>query len=375
MILAFIFIICIFTGASFYVGRRIFQALAFLFPNVNGIIYACIYIIIAVSFILDRLPLPSFIKGVAGWIGTYWTGLFFYLLLFFIASDLIVLIGSAVRLIPAGTLVNVRFYAGTVAILLSAGVVCYGVYNANKIIFVSYDVQLNERLPEKINIVFMADLHLGGIKSEKRIQGIVKGINSLKPDIVCIAGDIFTDDYYRVKNPGRASALLGSIEAKYGVYASLGNHDGGSTLNEMMDFLERSNIKLLNDEHIIIDERLILIGRLDSSPIGGFGELSRKDFSQVMAQADINLPVVVMDHNPGNMGEYGGEVDLILAGHTHRGQLFPGSLFTRLLFTADYGHYQKDPGSPHVIVTQGVGTWMIPMRVGTNNEIVSVVLR
>ena len=76
-----------------------------------------------------------------------------------------------------------------------------------------------------------------------------------------------------------------------------------------------------------------------------------------------------------NIGEYGGEVDLILAGHTHRGQVFPANLITKSIFTVDYGHYQKDPGSPHVVVTSGVGTWGMPTRIGTNNEITTILLR
>ena len=372
MILAFIFIIVFLGGMNFYVGSRIFQWLRFFSPNLNVIIYTCIYIIISVSFILGRLPLPSFIKGTMGSIGSIWMGVFIYLLMFFLVSDLIILIGSGAKLIPANMLRNIRFFAGTAVVLLSIGVICYGLYNATQTRFVSYDVQLNRRLSGEIKIVLIADLHLGDTNSENRLEGITQGINGLSPDIVCMVGDIFNDDYHNIRDPDRASALIKSIKATYGVYASLGNHDGGRTLGEMMDFLERSGVKLLNDEYVVIDGRLVLVGRLDSSPIGGSGELSRKDFSEVMAQVDANLPVVVMDHNPGNIGQYGGETDLILSGHTHRGQLFPGSLMTNLLFTVDYGHYQKDSGSPHVIVTQGVGTWMMPMRVGTNNEIVSI---
>jgi len=63
---------------------------------------------------------------------------------------------------------------------------------------------------------------------------------------------------------------------------------------------------------------------------------------------------------------------LILAGHTHRGQMFPGNLFTRAMLAMDYGHYQINQNNTHVIVTQGVGTWMMPMRIGSNNEIVSI---
>ena len=135
---------------------------------------------------------------------------------------------------------------------------------------------------------------------------------------------------------------------------------------------KRSNIKLLNNDYIIIDNRILLLGRPDSSFTG---EVKRKPFSEIMAQIDTQLPIVVMDHSPAHIEEYGNAVDLILAGHTHRGQLFPGSLLTRRIFTIDYGHYQKDPSSPHVIVTQGVHTWMMPVRTGTNNEIVSIRLR
>jgi len=192
---------------------------------------------------------------------------------------------------------------------------------------------------------------------------------------VCIAGDIFLDDFNIIRNPDKAIDLLKSIKTNYGVYACLGNHDGGSTLNQMTAFLEKSNIKLLNDEYIIIDDRLALFGRLDSRPIGGFGDLKRQDISGTIASVSENFPVIVIDHNPANIGEYGSEVNLILCGHTHKGQMFPGNLFTNAMFTAAYGHYQKDSSSPHVIVTSGASTWRPPMRIGTNNEIVSILIQ
>lgn len=63
---------------------------------------------------------------------------------------------------------------------------------------------------------------------------------------------------------------------------------------------------------------------------------------------------------------------MILSGHTHRGQIFPGSLFTKNIYDVDYGYYQKNMNYPHVIVTSGVGTWGIPMRIGTDSEVVQV---
>jgi len=210
---------------------------------------------------------------------------------------------------------------------------------------------------------------------ERNLERVVKTINDLEPDIVCITGDIFNDSFGSIRDPDRASDLFRSLSATYGVYACFGNHDGGRTLEQMMDFLEKSGISLLNDEHVIIDGRLALFGRLDASPIGGSGELRRRDISEDIASAGAGVPVIVMDHNPSHIGEYGDGVDLLLCGHTHRGQMFPGGLVTNAMYTADYGYFRKDGGSPHVVTTSGISTWGPPMRVGTNNEIVCIILR
>ena len=200
-------------------------------------------------------------------------------------------------------------------------------------------------------------------------------INDLKPDLVCIAGDVFDNDYCAIEDPDAAQRLLGSIQSTYGVYATLGNHDAGQTVPDMLQFLERSGVHTLNDAHRVIDDRFVLVGRLDGTPIGGTAGFQRADTKTVMDKVPQGLPVIVMDHNPANIGQYGAETDLIVCGHTHKGQLFPGSLITGLMYTVDYGYYQKDADSPHVVVTSGAGTWGMPMRVGTQCEIVSICLK
>ena len=140
----------------------------------------------------------------------------------------------------------------------------------------------------------------------------------------------------------------------------------------MTDFLSKANIKLLSEEYTVIDNRLVLIGRLDSAPIGKYDGVARKKVSDFFKVTDPSMPVIVMDHNPANIDEYSGDIDLILSGHTHKGQIFPANLVTKMIYTVDYGHYQKDSNSPHVIVSSGVGYWGMPMRVGTDCEIVSI---
>lgn len=371
-----ILILSVYGGVNYYIGRGLFQWLSLLFPYINGRVYAGIYLFFALSLILGFLPISASLKKIMSWIGAHWMGVFVYLFIFFMVADLVIIFGSIFKVIPSPVPQSVRFYAGLIVILLTAGLVSYGIYNANQIKYVSYTVQTKATTSAAdMKIVLVSDLHLGAVNSERNLVRIIQGINDLEPDLVCLAGDIFNDDYHALRNPAAAIDLFKSIKATYGVYACLGNHDGGSTFEEMLHFLEQSNIKVLNDEYVMIDERMVLIGRLDPSPIRGFGELKRKDMAETIASLATNIPVVVMDHTPSNLEQYGPEIDLVLAGHTHRGQIFPGSLFTKAIFVVDYGHYQKDADSPHVIVTSGAGTWGMPMRIGTHSEIVSILLR
>ena len=85
----------------------------------------------------------------------------------------------------------------------------------------------------------LSDLHLGSVGSEARLEYIVGEINSLNPDVVCIAGDFFDTDFSAIKNPNKAIKTLNKISSTYGTYACLGNHDAGKTLNKMQDFLKK----------------------------------------------------------------------------------------------------------------------------------------
>ena len=140
----------------------------------------------------------------------------------------------------------------------------------------------------------------------------------------------------------------------------------------MISFLEKANIALLGDTYTVIDNRLILAGRLDRSPIGGYADMEQKVLPENFADVDPTMPVIMLDHNPADVNSYGSDVDLILCGHTHKGQLFPGSVFTDMMYDVDYGYYRKDGNSPHVIVTSGIGYWGMPMRVGSDCELVTI---
>lgn len=371
MVLALLF------GVNFYLARRLWQGLQFIFPRVRfgwvlGI-FLFLAIVMLLGFARSFLPLPSAGKHVLGAVGLCWMGVFLYLLLMVVLSDLVVLLLGLCRAVAFPISARVRFVAGLSAVVLALGISGYGFVHARQIKHVTYTVTLSgkEDLSD-LKLVLISDLHLGALGSESRLDKIVQEINALQPDVICIAGDFFDSDFHSIRNPEKAAAALQKLSATYGVYACMGNHDAGSTHQDMLTFLEQCGIRTLLDEAVIINDHFVLAGRLDSSPIGSF-DGTRKELSSFLPETD--LPVIVMDHNPGNMGTYTHEADLILSGHTHKGQLFPVGLITDAMFEEDHGYYRRDENSPHVIITSGIGYWGMPMRVGTDSEIVSITLR
>ncbi|WP_339267987.1 metallophosphoesterase [Paenibacillus sp. FSL R5-0470] len=375
MVFAFLFIFAMYAASNYYIARKIFKWLQHVFSNINGIIYGVIYSLCAVTIIINLLlsssamTTDSSIVNFIGQFGDYWMGIYFYLFLLLLLSDVILLISKWIKIIPSPAPKRVIFHTRSVVLILVIGLVSYGIYNANQIKEVTYPIQIHKSTSlDHLNIVLISDLHLGYVNDVKFIEDVVDRINNMQPDIVLMSGDIFNGNYYALSNPSKGIELLNTIQSTYGVYACLGNHDAGRSYDEIVNFIDKSNIKLLNDEHVVIDNQFVVVGRRDSSPIGDQGH-ARAVTSEVMGNIDTTMPVIVMDHQPTNMIQYGDDVDLILSGHTHQGQVFPANLITNAMFTVDYGYYQKNLDSPQVIVTSGAGTWGPPLRIGTNSEI------
>jgi predicted MPP superfamily phosphohydrolase len=93
-----------------------------------------------------------------------------------------------------------------------------------------------------------------------------------------------------------------------------------------------------------------------------------------MSTVDHSKPVIVLDHQPYDLGIAADNgVDLIVSGHTHRGQIAPANLITSAIFENDWGYLQK--GSLHSVVTSGFGFWGPPIRIGSQSEIVLINLK
>lgn len=366
----FLVLIASMGGLNYYLARRVWRWIHFFVPSFSFAVPLVFFAFLTLLMMLDFFKAFSGgLQRAVSFAGSCWMGVFVYLLLFFLVSDILLIL---VRLLcGASAMAKCRVAAGAAATALALLVSACGMYNAHCIRTVTYDVQLSDKSVSEMTVALITDVHLGALGSESRLKKIVDEINLMQPDVVCIAGDLFDTDFRSIADPEKAIQTFKQLRTLHGVYACLGNHDAGRTFDSMEDFMRRAQICLLKDTCVTLDDGLVLAGRLDGSPIGGTGELRRGELADVLSGAKSGLPVVVLDHNPISIETYHEGVDLVLSGHTHRGQIFPGSLITNAMYAVDYGYYRNEHGV-QAIVSSGSGTWGLPMRVGTHCEVVRI---
>lgn len=367
-IIVVIAIFLLYGGANYYVASRMYRMLNLIGGGVNLPVFAIVFSLISVTVLLSFFRGGSSFQRIVSAAGSVWMGILMYLLLFTAAADIILLV---LRLTGISS-DTVKKAAELAVLFLTALTVVCGAVHAGNINTARYSVDTG-KASEPVKIVLLSDIHIGALGTENRLQKMADAISAEDPDIVCIAGDIFNNDFSTVRNPDAVAKAVGSIKSKYGVYACLGNHDCGNGFDEMVKLISDSGIKLLREEYCVIPGCCTVFGRADSSPISGTDAVKRGSFACPAEAGD--LPMIVLDHNPANIGEYGSDVSLVLCGHTHRGQLFPGSLITNSMYTVDYGLLEASENSPAVIVTSGIGYWGPPLRVGTDSEIAVIELR
>ena len=138
----------------------------------------------------------------------------------------------------------------------------------------------------------------------------------------------------------------------------------------MTNFMKECNIKLINDESVLINDEFYLVGRRDTDK-PGTEDGTRAEISELTKDLDKTKPIFVLSHEPDELqktADAGADIDF--SGHTHDGQLFPGNLTIGLFWENPCGMIKKD--NMYSIVTSGVGVYGTFMRVGTDAEICSV---
>lgn len=351
----------------YYVGRKLTLLLNSFLPFKTGIFITIIFALGAISTLATYTQSNMSVGGFIGKLGAYWLG---FILTSFVIFGLTDLTLKIIGLFRKDFNTSHQLYT-ILPFVVIIGFFVYGIWHATQLKVAEYQVTVDKKSDiDSLNIVVFSDVHLGYINDVHRLEKIVELTNEQNPDLILIPGDLFDGNFEAVQNPKRILQLFNQLKAKYGVYLAWGNHDAGANFDKMKAFIQDSNITLLEDEVILIEDKFAIAGRKDVNPLGDQKD-KRKDIDPAIEELDPSIPLIVMDHQPSTINDYDSNVDLIVAGHTHQGQIFPFSLVTRFYFDVDYG-YHKTPKNNQVIVTSGAGTWGPPMRIGTNSEIANI---
>ena len=218
--------------------------------------------------------------------------------------------------------------------------------------------------PEKrMRLVFFSDLHIGEAMTPDYIARAVKLIQDQRPDLILCGGDFIDHRAVYAYDP-RVMASLRSLHAPMGVYYVLGNHEYRDDLEANIRWVSEVGGTLLRDSIAFPgDGPLTLIGRDDW--VNG----NRKPFEVIANEADpLRGPVVLMEHTPASIDSIGDSpVDLILCGHTHGGQIWPGQLMVWWRYGMVSG--TRPVGEREVCISSGIGSAGATYRVGTRSEI------
>lgn len=174
-----------------------------------------------------------------------------------------------------------------------------------------------------LRIGHLTDLHIGNGLEGERLDAMVRDANALGSDLLVITGDIFDFDPSFVEEGVRR---LAGLRARLGVYAVLGNHDTYTGTDRIVDALatHAPGIRLLRDEcvRLPLDAPLYLAGIEDPGRDWTNRDLHLESMESLAASLPDDGPVLLLVHRPQAFGQAARlGFPLVLAGHTHGGQL------------------------------------------------------
>jgi len=232
-----------------------------------------------------------------------------------------------------------------------------------------------ENLKQPFSFIFVSDLHLGknyASTHKIRLRHMIKIINDLNPEVVILGGDFLNYEFEH-----NLLFYLKEIRCqnKIGVY---GNHDAYylknnkyATPKDLISFLNKLNIRILNNEGFIYKHLI------DDIFFAGIPDLYSKAFDLELAfkKSPANIVKILISHNPDiiDFVKKEDDIDLILSGHNHSGQIYIKPLGALLPMPSKKRWLTKGifniVGKTRLFLSQGVGYGGSRLRIGTESEI------
>jgi predicted MPP superfamily phosphohydrolase len=214
-----------------------------------------------------------------------------------------------------------------------------------------------------IRAVLMSDLHVAGPDMPpERLSRIVAQVNALSPDIVLIAGDLVSDKAISTRHyPVEAAvAPLKRLRARFGAVAVLGNHDHWRDTAAFRRAVPATGVTLLTNQ--AVRRGPLVIGGIDDE-ITRHADVART----VRAMDALPGPRLAVSHSPDIVPLLPARIALVLAGHTHCGQInlpLIGRISTASRYGERFACGRIEEAGRTIMVTAGLGTSVVPLRYG-----------
>lgn len=224
-----------------------------------------------------------------------------------------------------------------------------------------------------VTVALLSDIHPAEPNMPvARLARIVSQVNALKPDVVVLAGDLVSDPGLALRPYPIAASIapLGRLRASLGVYAVIGNHDYWRGTQSVRKELARQGITVL-------DRNAREVGPL---AIGGLSNphVSRKGLAATLgAMHRVKGGQILVSHYPDPFAHLPANTGLMLAGHTHCGQIrvFGWAPVTNSAYGQRYACGVVRERGNTLVVTAGLGTSVIPVRLGARPDLWLITVR
>jgi predicted MPP superfamily phosphohydrolase len=279
-----------------------------------------------------------------------------YLFIFLLVVNLL---NHFLKRLPAGIVV-------ISGILICLGLVGFGFIQARTFKVTNYEITMRG-ITRPVTIMHISDLHLGAQRGEGHLKELLETVGRHQPDMVLYNGDMLDSN---IALTPELFALFDSVAAEQ--YFTTGNHEFYINTEKALELIAGAGIRILRNE-MIETHGIQLIGleymnadrkTYDSHRVN---DLTIEEELPKIAR-DESKPAVLVHHSPvGLKYVSNGNIDLMLSGHTHGGQVFPGTVLVSFRFPMNRGLYRI--GGTALLISQGAGTFGPWMRLGTFNEI------
>jgi len=242
-----------------------------------------------------------------------------------------------------------------VFLCLNIFLVTYSIFKGN--IIKKKNIKItSDKVKNNLKFIFLSDFHLGS-NSKEYLDKVISILNKIQYDFLLIGGDLIDSSSFKLKYLEKLKLL------KKKIFFVTGNHEYYlNNTHEILEVLQRNKVLYLNNSSLIY-KNLNIIGLNDNQTVSSQKKLALK----LKREHLFNLVLV---HKPSVWSFIRNKVDLVLAGHTHNGQIFPFNLLVKLKFKFCYGIYKKYGST--LYVSSGLGCWGPKMRLGSSNEILEI---